>query len=48
MIDLTKKDKQVRLVILIEGSANLLVLIAKTIVGLSTDSMGILADALDG
>ena len=46
MIDSTKKDKQVRHVILIEGSANLLVLIAKTIVGLSTGSMGILADAI--
>ena len=46
MIDPTKKDKQVRRVILIEGSANLLVLIAKTIVGLSTGSMGILADAI--
>lgn len=46
MIDSTKKDKQVRRVILIEGSANLLVLIAKTIVGLSTGSMGILADAV--
>jgi cation diffusion facilitator family transporter len=46
LIDPTKKDKQVRRVILIEGSANLLVLIAKTIVGLSTGSMGILADAI--
>ena len=46
MIGSTKKDKQVRRVILIEGSANLLVLIAKTIVGLSTGSMGILADAI--
>ena len=46
MIDTTKNDKQVRRVILIEGSANLLVLIAKTIVGLSTGSMGILADAI--
>lgn len=46
MIDSTKKDTQVRRVILIEGSANLLVLIAKTIVGLSTGSMGILADAI--
>ncbi len=46
MIDFTKKDKQVRRVILIEGSANLLVLVAKTIVGLSTGSMGILADAI--
>ena len=46
MIDTTHKDKQVRRVIFIEGLANLLVLIAKTIVGLSTGSMGILADAI--
>jgi len=46
MIDAYHKDRQVRRVILIEGSANLLVLIAKTIVGLSTGSMGILADAI--
>jgi cation diffusion facilitator family transporter len=42
----TQTDKQVRRVILIEGSANLLVLILKTIVGLSTGSMAILADAI--
>jgi cation diffusion facilitator family transporter len=42
----TQRDKRVRRVILIEGSANLLVLILKTIVGLSTGSMGILADAI--
>ena len=41
-----QRDKQVRRVILIEGSANLLVLILKTIVGLSTGSMAILADAI--
>lgn len=46
MIDVTRKDEQVQRIILIEGSANLLVLIAKTIVGLSTGSMGILADAI--
>lgn len=46
MIDTTHKDKQVRHVILIEGLANLLVLIAKTIVGISTGSMAILADAI--
>ena len=40
------KDKQVRRVILIEGIANLLVLVAKTIVGLTTGSMAILADAI--
>lgn len=41
-----QRDKQVRRVILVEGSANLLVLIIKTIVGLSTGSMAILADAV--
>ena len=41
-----QRDKQVRRVILIEGTANLLVLIAKTVVGLSTGSMAILADAV--
>lgn len=40
------KDKQVRRIILIEGIANLLVLVAKTIVGLTTGSMAILADAI--
>ncbi len=41
-----QRDKQVRRIIFIEGSANLLVLILKTIVGLSTGSMAILADAV--
>lgn len=40
------RDKKVRHIILIEGLANLLVLIVKTIVGLSTGSMAILADAI--
>lgn len=46
MVDITHKDKKVRRVIFIEGLANLFVLIAKTFVGLSTGSMGILADAI--
>ncbi len=46
MIDSTQRDAQVRRVILIEGSVNLLVLICKTIVGLSTGSLAILADAV--
>lgn len=46
MKDSSQRDRQVRRVILIEGLANLLVLISKTIVGLSTGSMAILADAL--
>ena len=46
MIGTMHRDKQVRRVILIEGIANLLVLVAKTVVGLSTGSMAILADAI--
>ena len=46
MIETTHRDNQVRRVILIEGLANLLVLVAKTVVGLSTGSMAILADAI--
>jgi len=46
MNNFIQRDKQVRRVILIEGSANLLVLIIKTIIGLSTGSMAILADAI--
>jgi len=42
----TQRDKRVQRVILIEGSANLLDLILKTIVGLSTGSMAKLADAI--
>lgn len=39
-------DRQVRRVILIEGTANLLVLLSKLGVGFSTGSMAILADAI--
>ncbi|MCW9014665.1 MAG: cation diffusion facilitator family transporter [Gammaproteobacteria bacterium] len=46
MNNASQRDKQVRRVILIEGSANLLVLIFKTIVGVSTGSLAILADAI--
>lgn len=42
----TQRHKQVLRVILIEGSANLLVLIAKIIVGISTGSMAVLGDAI--
>lgn len=46
-IDQTAKtDAQVRRVILIEGAANLVVLVGKSIIGLSTGSMGILAEAV--
>ena len=40
------RDKRVRRVILIEGSANVLVLIIKAVIGFSTGSMAILADAV--
>jgi cation diffusion facilitator family transporter len=46
MTETTHRDNQVRRVILIEGLANLLVLVAKSVVGLSTGSMAILADAI--
>jgi cation diffusion facilitator family transporter len=44
--DHDNRDVQVRRVILIEGTANLAVLIAKAVVGTSTGSFAILADAL--
>ncbi len=46
MLPIEKTDVLVQRIILIEGSANLLVLIIKVIVGLSTGSMAILADAI--
>ena len=46
MNDSTQRVKQVRRIILIEGFANLSVLIGKLFVGLSTGSMAILADAI--
>lgn len=44
--DRGRRDLWVRRVLLCEGSANLAVLIAKTVVGVSTGSMAILGDAL--
>jgi len=41
-----KKEKQVQRVIVIEGLANVLVLLAKTLVGISTGSLAIVGDAL--
>ena len=41
-----QRDKNIQRVIIIEGSANLIVLIAKLFVGLSTSSLAILADAI--
>ena len=46
MSDFSQRDNQVRRIILIEGFANLLVLVGKIFVGLSTGSMAILADAI--
>jgi len=46
MDDKLLRDKRIQRVILIEGSANLLVLIAKIIVGVSTGSLAILGDAV--
>lgn len=46
MNDKSQRDKKIQRVILIEGSANLVVLIAKLFVGLSTGSLAILADAI--
>jgi len=40
------RDRQVRRVILIEGAANLAVLVLKVVVGVSTGSLAILSDAL--
>jgi len=40
------RDKKIRRIILIEGSANLLVLIIKAVVGFSTGSLAILGDAI--
>lgn len=42
----SERDKKVQRLIILEGSANLLVLVAKLFVGLSTGSMAVLADAI--
>jgi len=46
MSEFSKRDQQVRHVILIEGSANLIVLLAKIWVGLTTGSLAVLGDAI--
>lgn len=46
MTESRERDKKVRRIILIEGFANLLVLMIKAGIGLSTGSMAILADAI--
>ena len=46
MTDRTKRDSQVLRVIVIEGSANAVVLAAKAVVGFSTGSLAVLGDAI--
>jgi cation diffusion facilitator family transporter len=46
MADSPQRDKQVRRIILIEGSVNLFVLIAKVVVGFTTGSLAIIGDAI--
>ena len=43
---LTQRDRSVRRVILLEGAANLAVLLAKLVVGFSTGSLAVLGDAV--
>lgn len=46
MIDSSQRDKGVQRILLIEGSVNLIVFIAKLIVGFTTGSLAILGDAI--
>lgn len=46
MSDSAQRDRLVRRIILVEGFANLVVLLAKVIVGLSTGSLAVLGDAV--
>ncbi len=46
MNDSARRDRQVRRIILLEGLANLLVLLAKLTVGLTTGSLAVLGDAV--
>ena len=46
MSDSALRDRQVQRLILLEGAANLVVLIAKVIVGISTGSLAVLGDAV--
>jgi len=43
---ITKRDRQVQRIILIEGAANILVLVGKLVVGISTGSLAVLGDAI--
>jgi len=44
--NITERDRQVQRIIIIEGAANLLVLIGKLTVGISTGSLAVLGDAV--
>lgn len=44
--EFSERDKKIQRLIVLEGSANLLVLLAKLLVGLSTGSLAIIADAI--
>ena len=46
MSDITRRDRQVQRVILMEGAANILVLVGKLVVGISTGSLAVLGDAI--
>lgn len=46
MKNVSRRDKSIQRIIAIEGTANLVVLLAKTIVGLSTGSLAVLGDAI--
>jgi cation diffusion facilitator family transporter len=46
MLSGAERDRKVRVVLILEGSANVIVLIAKTVVGIYTGSSAILSDAL--
>ena len=46
MSDAAGRDRLVRRIILVEGFANLVVLLGKVIVGLSTGSLAVLGDAV--
>ena len=46
MSDAARRDRLVRRIILVEGFANLVVLLGKVIVGLSTGSLAVLGDAV--
>lgn len=46
LTDISKRDREVQRIILVEGAANVLVLIGKLVVGISTGSLAVLGDAV--